>query len=82
MVGAAYATLAAYFVELVLIAILAHRVLPLPHRWMWPSIGLLTFAAALVWTQLQTAVIPTLIFTGLLITACAIGLIHYVRRRT
>jgi O-antigen/teichoic acid export membrane protein len=81
MVGAAYATLAAYFVELVLIAILAHRVLPLPHRWRWPSVGLLTFAAALAWTQLQTAVIPTLMFSGLLLAACTIGLVQYFRRR-
>jgi O-antigen/teichoic acid export membrane protein len=81
MVGAAYATLAAYFVELVLIAILAHRVLPLPHRWIWPSMTLLVFAAALVCAQLQTAMIPTLLFAGLLITTCAIRLIHYFRTR-
>jgi O-antigen/teichoic acid export membrane protein len=81
MVGAAYATLAAYFVEFFLIAILAHRVLPLPHRWMWPSMALLVFAAALACTQLQTAVLPTLLFAGLLIAACAVGLIRYVRTR-
>jgi O-antigen/teichoic acid export membrane protein len=82
MMGAAYATLAAYGLELVLIAILAQRVLPLPHRWRWPSIGLLTFAGALAWTPLQTAVLPTLLLSGVLITACAIGLVHYFRRRS
>jgi O-antigen/teichoic acid export membrane protein len=82
MVGAAWATWAAYFVEFVLAAILAHRVLPLPHRWRWPSLGLLTFAAALAWTQLQTAVLPTLVFAALLMTASILGLFHYRRRRT
>lgn len=81
MVGAAYATLGAYFVELVLIAVVAHRVLPLPHRWLWPLIGGLTFAVALAWTQLQTAVIPTLIFSGLLIAASAAGFIHFLRKK-
>src|SRR5208282_2034037 len=59
MVGAAYATLAAYFLELLLIAILAHRVLPLPHRYVWPCVAFLVFAAAFACTQLQTAAIPT-----------------------
>jgi O-antigen/teichoic acid export membrane protein len=81
MVGAAYATLAAYALELLLIAILAHRVLPLPHRWRWPLIALLTFASALAWTQLWSAVLPTLAFATLLAAACTFGLIRYWRKR-
>jgi O-antigen/teichoic acid export membrane protein len=81
MVGAAYATLAAYTLEMVLIAILAHRALPLPHRWTWPFVALLVSAAALAWTQLQTAVFPTLIFAGVLIFACAFGLKRFLCRR-
>jgi O-antigen/teichoic acid export membrane protein len=82
MAGEAYANLAAYALEVVLIAILAQRVLPLPHRWGWPSIGLLIFAAALAWSQLVTALLPTLAFAGALATACALGLMRYLQRRT
>lgn len=81
MVGAAYATLAAYALELLLIAILAHHVLPLPHRWRWPFFASVIFISALGWTQLWAAALPTLVFAALLITAGTFGFIRYWRRR-
>jgi O-antigen/teichoic acid export membrane protein len=81
MAGEAYATLAAYAVELILIAILAQRVLPLAHRWGWPSLGLAIFSVALAWSQLVTALLPTLVFAGMLAAACALGLLRYLQRR-
>ena len=81
MVGSAYASLAAYAVQFILIAFLAHRVLPLPHRWRWPSAGIVIFGAALAWTQLVTSAPATLLFAGLLAVACALGLMRYLRMR-
>ncbi len=71
MVGAAYATLVAYAVESIIMAVVAHRVLPLTHRRARPILALAIFGAALAWTQVQTAVLPSLAFAGLLIAACA-----------
>ena len=51
MYGAAWATLAAYFVEMALMAAVAQRLLPMPYGWLRPLAALAGFAIVLAFTQ-------------------------------
>jgi O-antigen/teichoic acid export membrane protein len=70
MTGAAYATLAAYVVELVLAAVLAQRVYRLPFGWLRPLIGLLAGIVSIAWARFAPPVAATLTLAGLLIVMC------------
>jgi O-antigen/teichoic acid export membrane protein len=70
MTGAAYATLTAYAVELVLAAVFAQRAHQLPYGWVRPSLGLLAGTAAIAWTRFAPLAAANLFFAGLLIVMC------------
>jgi O-antigen/teichoic acid export membrane protein len=81
MIGAAYATLGGYAVELALIAIFAQQVLRLPYGWKRPSLALFAGASATVWTRFAPATWVTLMFAALMITACiALVSFHFLER--
>ncbi len=70
MTGAAYATLVAYVVELILAAVFAQHVYRIPFGWQRPSLGLLVGAVSIVWTRFAPPVTATLALAGLLIVMC------------
>jgi O-antigen/teichoic acid export membrane protein len=74
MYGAAYATLIAYALELVLMAAIAERVFPMPYGWLRASAAMIVFSAALACSQFKISSTSSFVFAGVLIgTAAVIG---------
>ncbi len=72
MTGAAYATLAAYIVELLLIAVVAHRLLPLPRGGVRSTMALFIFVDVLIWAGIQPQIPQLSAAFILLIFVCSL----------
>jgi O-antigen/teichoic acid export membrane protein len=69
MFGAAYASLATYAAQLILMALAAQHLLPMPYERWRPSTALILFAGVLAWTQLVGRAGSAFIIAGFLIAA-------------